>query len=471
MAKAVARQAWVGNSIVYSSLLWVMSALLHIGHAMIAGLSTVLLPQIIAAAIIPAIVLLVASAWLEDVFKPTTDVSNEYNRRVRVMSVKDQSLFSMLVFDVKRNRTKTYYPEVQNVVIPLLSLRPIMNVGAMIIFAGFFLNGLVFMGGVLVATKLTLISFIMAWVISVCLNLNVISRVRNVWREDKVKIATMKHSGNELMSMMGKAEFLTFKESDHVRRKLDSLISAAVSSTHKINHLIVSGVLDADTVKSEIEVLEHTLNTFIPESIRQTKAFFKKYKNAQRSARTIYKRDVLPSFEGEAISLNAKVNDIHAMCKKIEANQEALRLEQEELAITADFNINKLVQNKIIPPPAFPEFNELHFDSIEKKVAAKRIVTNSLPALLKAKEQTMDDQLIDRIDRQLEKTKTFIKSLALGTAESIERNNRLDRARRESVLHLDNKEASMDSIDHLLSVEERYIATYDETLPPTLNKR
>src|SRR5699024_1147211 len=111
------------------------------------------------------------------------------------------------------------------------------------------------------------------------------------------------------------------------------------------------------------------------------------------------------------------------------------------------------------------------FDRIENELLANRIMSDNLPRLNKALVESNSSEQKQRIENMIARCKTFIRSIASNTKEAKERNMRLDVDLSDDPLYLEaSKTRSFDDIDNMLSIEQRYLDSYDETLPKTTNQ-
>lgn len=69
------------------------------------------------------------------------------------------------------------------------------------------------------------------------------------------------------------------------------------------------------------------------------------------------------------------------------------------------------------------------------------------------------------LDAQINRVKTFVKSLASNTPESADRQSRIIAKEKADTLYLGDGSVAVNSVDHIIAVNERYIESYDNTLP------
>ena len=82
-----------------------------------------------------------------------------------------------------------------------------------------------------------------------------------------------------------------------------------------------------------------------------------------------------------------------------------------------------------------------------------------------AKESTNNNNDKYKLEQQIGKVKSFVRSLASNTTESVQRKDRIIEKEKQDTLYLEDKAVSVDDVDHLIAVNERYIDSYDNTLP------
>ena len=144
---------------------------------------------------------------------------------------------------------------------------------------------------------------------------------------------------------------------------------------------------------------------------------------------------------------------------------EAERKKNQEALVDIDKVLLTLSEDAGIPVPTFPEFTELKFSNDQKRVAAKNIVAHSLKTLIEAKNKVTSGDDKQKLERQINKVKSFVKSLASNTPESADREARLRAAIKDDPLFLGTGITDIDDVDNTIAINERYIDSYDRSLP------
>ena len=396
---------------------------------------------------------------------------NDDKKKTIASAVKSKTVFKTLVFDTAKYSTKTYYPEVQAVITPFFSFAAIFTpISA--IFTLIAITSLWYLSGDLqVASLAAAVGFALSWVWYILLSGNTIKRVWAISQRQKLKLVTTNHSANNLLRMIAKIPPVENAWGEDVKNRMRYIAQQGVDVAYSLNNMIVAGAADANLFKAELALIDHALNTFIPETTTTLNNFFEKHAGKKVAARKVYERDILPLVRKETVEVYEKIYDINSTLVRLEDKQLLELAKQDEDAISADAALLKLTESKALPLPNFSEFHTLEFESVEKKVAAKSIVMRSIDTLVAARENSTDKVIVEKIDEQIRKTKIFIYSLAVGTSESTSRDNRLQLESENDPLSLRQDFKSVDDIDSLISVEQRYIDAYDKTLPPSRHKK
>ena len=85
--------------------------------------------------------------------------------------------------------------------------------------------------------------------------------------------------------------------------------------------------------------------------------------------------------------------------------------------------------------------------------------------LVKAKDRTTNDDDNQKIDNKIEQVKDFVRSLANNTPESLARRERVVAKEKTDILYIENDNNITGSIENMLAVTDRYLESYDNTLP------
>lgn len=195
---------------------------------------------------------------------------------------------------------------------------------------------------------------------------------------------------------------------------LEDLLKASLSQTRKINDLIQQGVIEPAFLEPEIKTLSHINNFFIVEAIKRTKAYLEEHSTYYDIALQAFASKVGGKLSDEVQALYKSVSAIDAAIDR--AKQ--MHIEELENGLLSDANLNKLVEAEIIPIAVFPELHDLRFGSVRDKVAAFNIANEAIPKLLKAKEGTNNASELQEIDELIEDVKKYIRGTAIDTDES-----------------------------------------------------
>lgn len=199
----------------------------------------------------------------------------------------------------------------------------------------------------------------------------------------------------------------------HNEVTLEELLKASFAQSRKINDLIRQGVIEPEFLAPEIKTLTHVNNFFIVEALGRTKTYLNKHS-------TYYDIAIKAFTNKVGGKLAEEIQTLHSSILKIdEAIERAKQMHIEDLesGLLSDESLNKLIEAEIVPISIFPELHSLKFGSVREKVAAFNIANEALPKLLKAKENTTNEAEKTEIDELIEDVKTYIKGTALDTDE------------------------------------------------------
>lgn len=195
---------------------------------------------------------------------------------------------------------------------------------------------------------------------------------------------------------------------------LEDLIKASMIQTRNINDLINKGIVEPAFLVPEIKTLNHINNFFVVETVRRTKAYLEEHSTYYDIAMRAFATKI-----GE--KLNEEIQSLYKSVTKIDEainRAKEMHIEDLEKGLLSDENLNKLVEAEIVPMDAFPELHSLRFAGVREKVTAFNIANEAIPKLLRAKDNTTDGKELAEIDELIEDVKTYIKGMAIDTDES-----------------------------------------------------
>lgn len=195
---------------------------------------------------------------------------------------------------------------------------------------------------------------------------------------------------------------------------LEDLIRASMTQTRNINDLISKGVVEPAFLAPEIKTLNHINNFFVVETVRRTKAYLEEHSTYYDIAMRAFATKIGGKLNEEIQSLYKSVTKIDEAINRAKE----MHIEDLEKGLLSDENLNKLLEAEIVPMDAFPELHSLRFAGVREKVAAFNIANEAIPKLLRAKDNTADEEELAEIDELIEDVKTYIKGMAVDTDES-----------------------------------------------------
>lgn len=384
---------------------------------------------------------------------------------------KSNSLLSPLV-NKSLAHTNYYYPGLNTYISPLFSLPTFINFRVIIFVLPTAVAALVMTGNFFLVAKLTALALICCWVFLVALNLKPIFKVLINRGREELRTINMAYSIETMREMLGQQTIIYHKDEQKDKDLFELLYMNGHLAATEINDLIASKHTTAAMIENEVKTIEHIINYFVPTTINTTKKFFSKYKNKHDAALTIYMRDAAPKIRKEALELYTKVHAVHDTIRHMKSAQRALdaiKIKEQRLidedSIKIDMELLALTEKTVLPINEFPEFHRLNFKNTEKRVAAQNIVSVSLIQLVEAKNKVSSPTEKQNLDIQIERVKTFVKSLASDTPESIERQSRIIAKEKADTLYLGVSSNRINDVDHIIGINERYITSYDNTLP------
>lgn len=392
-------------------------------------------------------------------------------------AITEQTIYKPIIFNKRFLASVYYYPEIGTTITPIFSFSAFINCVSATAIIPFVVVFLFITTQFKMAFVLSMIAIFLMWSSFAIINAMTLFKV---WRNARLpliqkKFVNMDFSHNELVTICSYQYMRYYTDSTKRVDLLKLIATEGVKAAHFANLLIESGATDAKTIKSEIAIIEHVVNTFVATTVRASNRFFSKHSEKSKAAEKIYLRDIAPQIREEALSLKDKIGQVLSTLQNIEQTYKTLclkqdeewisaRLKEDEKLIDVDNELLALTRGTLLVAPQFPEFHQLIFDSIENQVAAENIVNGSLMTLVKAKKLAVSESDCAKVEAQINKTKTFVKSLAANTPESEFRKSRLLEAKKQETLLLGGND-TFSSIDNIIAIEDRYLSSYDNTLP------
>lgn len=417
--------------------------------------------QILAGVILPPLI-----AWfgLYDVLE-----DNRLSHNTVDKSLSKENRTTTPVIDLSPTTTKYYYPAVGVSLTPIFSVSAIFNTTTCIIGIAYFIGSFLSIFDLTLGLAITTaVAFGFSWLAIVALNIVSLVKISKARKKPSPYVIDMKYSNRDLTEAINNQAIIFYNNPNSYSGKKDLLKSIAqhgIDAARALNVLIAEGYTDAVVMSSEIKTIEYAINYFVITTISTTNKFFKKYKANPSEAKRVYKRDVEPSILKEALELDEKIQKIDKVIEGINTRRIESRRQLIEDAIVIDEDLIALTHRTQLPIVAFPDFHKLEFDDIERKVAAQRIVSGSLMNLVNARESTSDGSNKHKLNKKIEEVKNFVRSLASDTPESITRKNRISAKEKANILHLENDAVITGDIDNIIAITNRYIDSYDNTLP------
>lgn len=371
-------------------------------------------------------------------------------------------------FSKKLETHAAYYPAAKVSVTPIFSVFAVVNIVVASCVVPFVVVAVLMTFNPLSVLGLALTSITVSWLVLVVINIIATIKVNqqkaNSYRS--MRTVNMDYS-YDMLADICKTQVERNFVGDWSDRKdiMLALAEKAVETGFLANDLIMEGVVDAEIIEGEIKIIEHSLNSFIPNTISTTNDFFKANKKNKAAAHRIYEKELEPKIVSEATKLSMTIGKIWKRLGDASDKAVAELRKNQDALINIDKVLLSLSEDAGIPVPTFPEFTELNFSSDQKRVAAKNIITNSLKTLNDAKNKVTSSDDKQKLDRQINKVKSFVRSLASNTPESAAREERLRAAIKTDPLFLGTDIGEFDDIDNTIAINERYLDSYDRSLP------
>ena len=222
----------------------------------------------------------------------------------------------------------------------------------------------------------------------------------------------------------------------------------------------------------KIATIEQAINDFVVTSITMTNTYHIKHKKNIKAAISVYHSDIEPKIHTAAVDLCDKLIAVRQTIVSLEGKQNKDELvAQSKISqankdrINIDAELAVLNQTQTLPIPAFKEFHTLEFSNEQNRIAATNIVKKSLATLIEAKLNTNNDNDLQKLDNQISKVKSFVRSIASNTEESQFRKAKHLKIEKENPLYLSGGKKAINDIDNTIAVNNRYLDSYDNTLP------
>lgn len=365
-------------------------------------------------------------------------------------------------------KTKTYYyPAIDKSVDPIFSIQSLLNVTVLSFLIPYSVSFLVVTHDFWLTLAVTGIAIALSWIAFAFVNVPTTYQVLrgNALADPASSFVNMNYSYAQLEKLCDSQQIFFSVEADKKTDLLRLIARKAVVAGQVANDLIAGGYADPNLMTSEIAVIEHIANSFVPTTITTSNDFFEKYKGKKDAAEKIYLEKIAEQIRSEAFSLKDKIEAITLTLKNLSIERERAIQQAEEDSISIDVALIAMTESANLPIPEFPEFHSLKFKNDMNKAAAKNIVMGSLMTLVDAKDKAASVEDKQKLDTEIGNVKTFVKSLASDTPESVAREVRLVEANKADALYLGAEIGSMSDIDNIIAIQQRYIKSYDTTLP------
>lgn len=389
------------------------------------------------------------------------------DRMVLDKSLDVKNKLHLLMNDKPTANVTYYYPAINMSIAPIIGLQAFLSSPVISFVVPFMICFLVISKNMGLTVGLVLVAISMMWVSFAAINTMTALKILAARKQGQLstKFVSMNFSYQELENICKDQEIFYYVDSDKNVDMLRYIARKGVIAAQVANNLIQSGDTDAEALVSEVAVIEHIINSFVVTTINTSNNFFKKHRGKKEAAEKIYLRDVAPQIRKEALELKDKIEAITSTLNNIAVAGNRARIKADEDSISIDAELLLMTESAVLPIPQFPEYHSLTFKNNQNKVAAKNIVGGSLMTLVRAKDLARDDIEQEKIEQQINTTKDFVKALACGTPESEAREARLMEASKQDALFLGGANNDITAIDNIIAIEQRYINSYDSTLP------
>ena len=356
-----------------------------------------------------------------------------------------------------------YYPAIQGVVIPVLNVKVWLNRTVLSCIILFSLAFLVIDFNISALLLLVVMSVLVNAAIFFAINIKkyfaLLSSTKNI---SPSYIEMQYHQGlvNELLT---KQEIYYYVDKNKDADLLKEISDYGYYCARLANDITTKSPNSMISLTAEVLVIKHAINHFVIDTVRSTNNFFVKYKDKKEAAQTIYFRDVAPAIREEALTLYASLRAIVTLLNQIQKKVSENSQREDEKSIVVGADLMELTRSMSVSLSGFKDFHQLSFNDPQKLFVANSIMSKTIPELMKAKEKSEALEDKEKIDNQIENSKVFVRSIAMGTPESESRKKRLSDA---DLLQVECGSEQMNEVDRFVAIQQRYINSYDYTLPP-----
>ena len=370
------------------------------------------------------------------------------------------------------------HPPSESIIIPILSFRHIFNKvvipNTFCVFLGFLIFSKVIEVSAVQLLALSGIAILTHALVFISKDVWSIKKALLANKKQKLLLVEMNYSLADVLK-----ELESNKQSELAREMLDrieltELTIDAIDLSNRLNDLLSGGHVSVISRINDIETLTYLVNEFFIKTSVEVQLFFNKNKRDSNAVRYFYENIIGPlidktsEYKETLKRLDKELRVIERRVREFEAEIEA-KVQYDNISTRNElFDLIKKPSSEIAK---FPEYDLLKFDRIENELLANRIMSDNLPRLNKALVESNSPEQKQRIENMIARCKTFIRSIASNTKDAKERNMRLDVDLSDDPLCLEaSKIRSFDDIDNMLSIEQRYLDSYDENLPKTTNQ-
>lgn len=394
-----------------------------------------------------------------------------------------------------------YYPAVQASYLPIFSSHLIMNPITAIYALIFMITGIVtpsisnipdiadfllintpslLSRPILTVCLLIITCIFFAWLYGAALSAVALLKIKEERRFKEKRYIEMKYTHSymfDLVDNLSEEKSIVFYHKRDVPRRetydvMKKLVNDGCDAAERLNDLIAVGYANPEIMVHEIATIERVVNTFVVTSITTTNEFFSKHKDNIKAAESVYRNDIEPKIHTAAVELNDQLIAVRKTIFSLEKKQNQDNLAAEvriaqanKEKINIDNELAILNEAQPLPVPEFKDFHTLEFSNEQNKIAAANIIKTSLPTLIDAKLKATNESDKQKLDKQINKVKNFVKSIADNTIESRFRNAKRLALEKENPLYLSSGKDSSSDIDNTIAINDRYLDSYDNTLP------
>lgn len=370
------------------------------------------------------------------------------------------------------------HPPSKSIIIPILSFRHILNKVVIPNTVCLFLGFLIFRKTIEIsAAQLLAISGIAILTHALVFMSKDVWSIKNALlanKKQKLLLVEMNYSLADVYKELESSKLPLVVIDMLDRIELTELTIDAMEISNRLNDLLSGGHVSVESRINDIETLTYLVNEFFIKTSVEVQLFFNKNKRDSNAVGYFYENIIGPlidktsEYKETLKRLDKELRVIERRVREFEAEIEA-KVQYDNISTRNE--LLDLIEKPSSEIAKFPEYDLLKFDRIENELLANRIMSDNLPRLNKALVESNSPEQKQRIENMIARCKTFIRSIASNTKEAKERNMRLDVDLSDDPLYLEaSKTRSFDDIDNMLSIEQRYLDSYDETLPKTTNQ-